>query len=43
MQSQSKLIANVARKANIPFSKAVDILRKMSNMKDVKEKLYETK
>ena len=41
MKSQSKLIGNIARRANIPYSKAVVFLRQLSNNKDVQTKLRE--
>ncbi|MBO7693013.1 MAG: hypothetical protein J6T10_10325 [Methanobrevibacter sp.] len=41
MKSQSKLIGNIARRVNIPYSKAVVLLRQLSNNKDIQTKLRE--
>lgn len=41
--NNKKLIQQIADKAGIPFSTAVIVLRKMSNMQEVKDKLNNKK
>lgn len=39
--NNNKIIQNIANKAGISFNKAVVVLRQMSKMKEVQEKLKE--